>query len=289
MSQNILGDKRKSNFDDNLADVVNKIFDEAEKLEKLKAKTVEPQKEDIKKPDNLGERRMILARDDYPRKTPEEWTDIYMKSFNVTFASLPDVYRTFKTFKRWSEHGIPDCELGEPDRVANSIQYLKKTFTLTNQLVTSTKLKYYPAQQSPTQQLSTQCCITHYAGFGPAMEKTTWRNHFDSKSVWSLAQTAEGVDFLKALLDTQDSENEIMDVWEWVGGCFASDILVITPPLSKIHDVTPDKWGNCALPLPAYATLKVDNECLYGSEPKIIIHLEKSPLEKGCAREVLRK
>ncbi|MBI5064813.1 hypothetical protein HZA97_01125 [Candidatus Woesearchaeota archaeon] len=273
MKREILGEKKKSSFDDNLADVVNKIFDN------LPDST--GAQEGINK--ELQNRKFLATHgEDYQQKNVEKWNEFFKeKNFpNITSASMPDIYFTFKTFKRWSETIFPDHDLGDYsyNRLQESISQLKNTFNNGNQLLTSTKLEYFDIPG-----MHTQCNIVHYAGF-KELETKLCQLYFSNRLITALAGSSEGLNFLQFLFDTQDSEKEILGLWSWVGDCKDSEIQIVTPNLSDIPSIK--TLNDNVQDLEAYATLRVDIGCVYHLKPRLVIHLEKLPKEEGCGRGV---
>ncbi|MBI5064815.1 hypothetical protein HZA97_01135 [Candidatus Woesearchaeota archaeon] len=265
MNQNILGEKKKSSFDESLADKVNQIFDKMPEIKK-------------EKKDKVG--ASILRSDIYAQNTVEEWIVLYKQKIanNLVFASMPDVYRTFKTFKKWLE----DKSMKHTQNIETAVDELKRTFTQGNQLLTSTKLEYYSPKHS-----SPECKIIHYADFG-SLKKTKAIIHVERASLWRYAQNQRGQEFLQTLFGTEDSMKEIMDVWEWIGTCKPSQIFVRTPFGADID--SPEMGYTLQRPLVAYASLKVDPESAYlPGNPALVINLETGLNENGCARSVMRK
>ncbi|MBI5064810.1 hypothetical protein HZA97_01110 [Candidatus Woesearchaeota archaeon] len=87
MSHDILGDKPKHNFDDNLADIVNAKFEEEERLEKLKQG--KNKKQD---PENSLQNDIIL---NVGNRTAKEWLK-YAEENNLNLFSIVDFYEMAK-------------------------------------------------------------------------------------------------------------------------------------------------------------------------------------------------
>ncbi|MBI5064812.1 hypothetical protein HZA97_01120 [Candidatus Woesearchaeota archaeon] len=270
MTHDILGDKPKHNFDDNLADKVNKIFDNMPE-EKPKNNETAQRASGNKIQD------IILTSNDYTKMTVGEWAGFFGQnkygSSKIVFASMPDIYRTIKHFKKWHEEKTFDVEVGD-NIIQSWLNSIKKAFSGENRLLTSTRLEYYASAHAPT-----TIDIKHHAGFEEFEEKISV-NYINNANFWTLIEEKEGLAFLRGLFDTKDSGREIRKVIEYIAEPMQV-IMVIVPADANIPQHVSDPYN----PLVAYASLKVYTN--YSSISTLAIDLTTRPDEKGCARGVI--
>ncbi|MBI5064816.1 hypothetical protein HZA97_01140 [Candidatus Woesearchaeota archaeon] len=266
IKREILGDKKKSSFDDNLADVVNKIFDNMPE---------EPKKEERTTVKSNKRQKIILRNPSYKQKTAEEWIKHYKEDvayLNFIFASMPDVYRTFKKYKQLLENKSENTQGFE-----NAFNELKKTFTEGNMLLTSTKLEYYAHVNAPI-----NCNIIHHSGL-ESFENVNPVDYVESSNFWNIVHSNEGIILLKTLFDTEDSEEIIREVFVFVGH-MNWQVFIKTPEYSD----TPLYKTNSFKPLVTYASLKLKQNHNNLNSPILIIDLTTKPDEKGCARGIMK-
>ncbi|MBI5064798.1 hypothetical protein HZA97_01050 [Candidatus Woesearchaeota archaeon] len=216
MKQNILGDKKKSSFDDNLADVVNKIFDS--------------------KPDKVvSENDMFISGKEYSLKglkvcwKPEEggalknqkeWGDYWDKiGDGRVMMSMADLY---KIMTRTQEYFITHSGYGG-ELARDFKKQLREDFSAG--LVVDSCLDY--GENKYREYVDAE--IVHNCVIQESMYLRSRRiailENYLSTSLSELCESNLGRMFLREFLDTMDGTNTIIESFEKISGVKKENIV----------------------------------------------------------------
>lgn len=218
MNNHILGDKRKSNFDDNLANVVNEIFDKMPEKVESTPKIILPGKKVIL--DYYSANRGGTLTQDFWLKY---WNE---RNGDQIMASMADFYQAFKQLKHKHETGTPGEQATVKDFCKNLRYDMRSSMGNTGVLISSTTIIY--------NQMNIHGRIIHH---NDCKDKELIKEYHPMIPVCvmvpiELMKNVNGInfgmDFLRALFDTEDNHETLMQTLEFISGINRSKIVVET-------------------------------------------------------------
>ncbi|MBI5064803.1 hypothetical protein HZA97_01075 [Candidatus Woesearchaeota archaeon] len=205
MNRQILGDKRKSSFDDNLADVVNKIFDSLPENSKPKV---------ILQEGILGSDKIIaLDEEGYSFNnislSQELWLANWMN--DSVMISMGDLYCLSK-FMRTNlvcfvcEYNTDHSFNGYIKVKSSSVRTgLRNDINKKQSLLTSTRLSLVKNPSGPRE----YDLIQHYKSEKFVESRRIFVPEYDREEISKVLKTNEGLIFLQNLFQTKDDAKEI--------------------------------------------------------------------------------
>ncbi len=212
MNSKILGDKKKSSFDDNLHEVVNKIYNEMS--------------DEVKGKETVGDVKgssPFLIR--YPvLKSQHDWIS-WGNVNEVSIASMPDYYKFFRKLKTEYRSGVA-YQLPVSDLLQERIN-LQKDFA-DEGLVSCTKV-FFSEEINYRKQATVNCKIAHIS-----KNEEIVKVDFDTplpiaykKKIKDFLALEGGTEYLKKLFQTEDTA-EIVETLSWASGKNEDQIIVDT-------------------------------------------------------------
>jgi len=205
------------------------IEEALEKIDKYKPPKVQKSKEKPK-PNKL-ERHLVIL-DDKPakkgdKKIQDDWITYWNKRKDGRiFASMPDLYQAFKQMKSLYDNGT----VGECKKASRFVFSLRKDFDFKkdNMLLTSTRIIYQPDNLEAE-------IIHHYGNknFVVKSPKITIPHYEDWIRLPGIMEDKVGRAFLKALFNTKDNIETIMDTLKFTSPFSREQIAFPTPPLES--------------------------------------------------------
>ncbi|MBI5064811.1 hypothetical protein HZA97_01115 [Candidatus Woesearchaeota archaeon] len=231
MNNNILGDKKKSSFDDNLADIVNAKFDEEERLEKLRKEKADLiKKEEIKK----SLERSTLSDLAFDFVVPErveisinEWNDYFKETeeeHRLFLAGMPHYYELLKYIKNLekdSRRKIEGYLMAQIYSIKDSIILLSSTSLRMRDGSSDTK-------KSIEADVGQVICLGGYSSKSCSLN---YPHVIDMNITDYLEDNPERETFLQSLFQTQDDGEEITRVLGQLCSGQSNKIRVVLPSL----------------------------------------------------------
>ncbi len=209
MKNKILGDKRKSSFDDNLANVVNEIFDNQPEV-------VVPKPEVIDSSNKLLSDDEIFVIDETVllnahTRSQYVWLNNWPANGSVMI-SMSNVYDLAKRFRK--NDFIMVCEYDDKNLISSTpllpVERFKENFIndlrSPYSLITSTRLKSFKDSSQNREFKLIQHCNKELKFI---VEEDIHVPRYTRTPLEVVLRTNDGVDFLRALFKTQDSADEI--------------------------------------------------------------------------------
>ncbi|MBI5064800.1 hypothetical protein HZA97_01060 [Candidatus Woesearchaeota archaeon] len=213
LNRNILGDKKKSSFDDNLADVVNKIFDNMP--DNVTAK--EPVK------DAKGS-NPILIRCPAVIKSQQDWIS-WGNLHGISIASMPDYYKFFRKLKADYKSGVayqlPVSDILQ-ERINLGIDFAASGVVSCTKVLFSEEINY-------RKQATVNCKITHISK-NEEIDKINFDTPLPiayNKRIKDFLALDGGEEYLKKLFQTEDVA-ELVEALSWASEKNEDQIIVDT-------------------------------------------------------------
>ncbi|MBI5064808.1 hypothetical protein HZA97_01100 [Candidatus Woesearchaeota archaeon] len=225
MNNHILGDKKKSNFDENLADVVNKIFDNMPERTESAPKIVSPGKKVILN---------YYSANGGGSLTQDFWLKYWNeKNDGEIMASMADFYQAFKQLKHKYETGTPGEKKDVEDFCKNLRYDMRSSMGNAGVLISSTTIIYT--------QINLQGRIIHHYN---CKEKELIKEYYPWIPVCMMTPIeslcASGFIFLGILFNTKDDHETIIQTLEFISGLNRSKIVVETALSNKFVNFVND-------------------------------------------------
>lgn len=209
MNNKILGDKRKSNFDDNLPDLVNAIFEKENK----ENKTFTPKKIFLEP---------LCALD--KKLTQDEWFEYWTCTDEDYMASMADFYYVFKQLKHQYETGSAKEKSEAHHSRDRLLTDMHSEAGNNGILISSTRIMYDPENLKDK-------IIHHYDCKNKEIVKEIITNIPVCRSAPIEMLDMRGTEFLQALFDTNDDLQTIIRTLEFISGMNRNRIKISTPPM----------------------------------------------------------
>ncbi|MBI5064809.1 hypothetical protein HZA97_01105 [Candidatus Woesearchaeota archaeon] len=223
MNNHILGDKKKSSFDDNLADIVNAKFEkEAEVNQSLNKSS--SQKKLFLEPQCVIEGKL----------TQKEWFHYWINVPQRYMASMADFYYVFKQLKHRFETGNAQEKSAARLFHAQLIEDMQSEIGNPGALISSTRIIYTPETWKDKIIHHYDCKKDVFNTGDPereALVKEIITTIPVCRSTSIEILDGLGTEFLQALFDTTDDFETITTTLEYISGRNRQWIRITTPPI----------------------------------------------------------
>ncbi|MBI5064806.1 hypothetical protein HZA97_01090 [Candidatus Woesearchaeota archaeon] len=224
MNNQILGDKKKSNFDDNLADKVNKIFDS------------QPE-EVIKGKQTVSLAGISIYRPSEWNKSYDEWVLFFAKK-NKKMVSMSDYYHELRQRKLMLKH---DKEKQKADEILGALRIDAQFSAFTGGgLASKTWIDYVAPTQNEViiiDKIFISEKITNFETrkapapiFGDQNSQDESARIKGDILLKELLAVYSGRAFIKSLFFTTDSDTEILETFKFFGDITSDDKIKVSFP-----------------------------------------------------------